>query len=245
MTTLSVVIPAKDDAEMLERCLKALTAQTRPADEIIVVDNRSTDATAAVARRHGAVVVAEERRGITAAASRGYDEARGELIARCDADSIPDPSWLARIEGFLEGRPDAVAVTGGATFYDLGPVQGWFARVFYLGAYFLSVGAAIANVPLFGSNFAMRAPLWRGISPSVPRDEPDLHDDFDLSYRIPPDQRVRYDRDLKVAISGRPFRDAHAFRLRLHRARVTLREHLPAQLPHRRWRVRLRRHRAR
>ena len=74
---------------MLERCLLALREQRRPADEIIVVDNSSTDDSAAVARRHGATVVEERRPGITAAASRGYDAATGDIVARCDAETPP------------------------------------------------------------------------------------------------------------------------------------------------------------
>jgi glycosyltransferase involved in cell wall biosynthesis len=235
MPSISVVIPAKDDAEMLERCLTALARQTRQPDEVIVIDNASSDASPAVARRHGATVIEETRPGITAAASRGYDAARGEIIARCDADSVVPPTWLAQIEERMAARPDVVAVTGPASFYDLSPVAGWFARVFYLDAYFLAVGAAVANPPLFGSNFAIRRETWAAVSDSVPRDNPDLHDDFDLSYRIPPECRVLLDRRLIVGISGRPFRDARAFGTRLRRGWVTMREHLPAQLPPVRW----------
>lgn len=53
MTTISVVIPAYNDAVMLEKVLAALTGQLRPADEIVVVDNASTDAAAQVAREAG------------------------------------------------------------------------------------------------------------------------------------------------------------------------------------------------
>jgi len=236
---ISVVIPAKNDAAMLDRCLLSLARQTLQPVEIIVVDNGSTDDTADVARRHGVTVISELRPGITAAASRGYDEATGEIIARCDADSVLARDWLARIAATFERRPELGAVTGGAIFYDLPPVADWLARVLYLGGYFLSVGAAVANPPLFGSNFAMRRSLWQQLSASVPRDQPELHDDFDLSYRIPPDVQVGYDRTLRVGISGRPFRDSRAFRRRLRMAGTTLREHLPEQLPHRRWRRRL------
>ena len=75
MTTVSVVIPVRDDAEMLARCLAALAAQTRPADEIVVVDNGSSDDSASVARSAGARVVAEATPGIPQAASTGYDAA--------------------------------------------------------------------------------------------------------------------------------------------------------------------------
>jgi len=49
LITISVVIPVYNDAEFLRTCLRALSQQRRPADEVIVVDNASTDATAAIA----------------------------------------------------------------------------------------------------------------------------------------------------------------------------------------------------
>lgn len=93
---VSVVIPVKDDAEYLRRCLAALAAQTRAPREVVVVDNGSTDASRRVARRYGARLVRERRPGIPAAASRGYDAARGRVIARLDADSVPPRDWVAR-----------------------------------------------------------------------------------------------------------------------------------------------------
>ena len=83
---VSVVIPVKDDAALLTRCLSALAAQDRPVDEIIVVDNGSSDDSADRARAAGARVVRCDDPGIPAAASAGYDAARGDLILRRDAD---------------------------------------------------------------------------------------------------------------------------------------------------------------
>jgi glycosyltransferase involved in cell wall biosynthesis len=235
---ISVVIPAKDDAEMLQRCLESLQRQNRSPDEVIVVDNASADDTAEVARRFGTRLLSEQRPGITAAASAGYDAATGDVIARCDADSVLPPDWLHRIEWMLREHPEAVAITGRGRFYDLGPLARVAADVFYMRAYFAAAGGALARVPLFGSNFAMRADAWREVSPTVPRDEVDLHDDFDLSYRLDPAMKVLYDRELVVGISGRPFSDIRAMGKRVRRAKVTVAEHLPEQSPVRRWRRR-------
>ena len=68
---VTVVIPCRDDAEFLDACLTALAAQEHPADRIVVIDNASTDASAEVARRHGADVFREELIGIWPAAARG------------------------------------------------------------------------------------------------------------------------------------------------------------------------------
>ena len=88
---LSVVIPVKDDADLLERCLTALDRQVVPALEVIVVDNGSTDHSVRVALRHGARVIVEATPGIAAAASAGYDTARGDVVVRCDADTLAPP----------------------------------------------------------------------------------------------------------------------------------------------------------
>ncbi|MCU1432036.1 MAG: glycosyl transferase family 2, partial [Actinotalea sp.] len=82
--TLSVVVPVKDDAVALRRCLRQIGRQTVEPLEVIVVDNGSRDTTAAVAREHGARVVVEAAPGIAAAASAGYDAAVGQVIVRCD-----------------------------------------------------------------------------------------------------------------------------------------------------------------
>ncbi|WOF22881.1 glycosyltransferase [Microbacterium betulae] len=238
--TISVVIPVLDDARLLERCLASLAAQTRRPDEVIVVDNGSTDDSVAVARAFGATVVHERRRGITAASSHGFDVARGTVIARCDADSLLPPTWVARIERSLASAPDAVAVTGPATFYDLHGVRGALARRIYVGGYFLSMRPLLGHNVLFGSNCAVRAHAWRALSASVPRDDSEIHDDMDLSYRLPPASRVILDRSLVVGISARPFDSLTAFGRRLSRAVHTFSLHLPQQLPHRRWTARWR-----
>ncbi|HQG71141.1 MAG TPA: glycosyltransferase family A protein, partial [Rhodoglobus sp.] len=117
MTRVSVVIPALNDSPMLANCLRALAAQTRLADEIIVVDNGSTDDTAAVALAAGALVIEEPLRGIFPATAAGFDAATGDLLARLDADSVPPADWLQRVVTAFEDDPDLAALSGPGDFY--------------------------------------------------------------------------------------------------------------------------------
>jgi glycosyltransferase involved in cell wall biosynthesis len=62
--------------------------------EVIVVDNNSTDDTAALARRHGARVLHEPQPGGCAARQRGTTDARGEIVVSTDADTVHPLDWL-------------------------------------------------------------------------------------------------------------------------------------------------------
>jgi len=223
MTRISVVIPSWNDAEMLANCLAALARQERPADEIIVVDNGSTDATAAIAAASGARVVAEPLRGTLPATAAGFDAARFPVIARLDADSVPPPDWLARIERTMETRPGIAAVTGSGDFYGAGAAVRWLGRNVYLGGYFTVIGALLGHPPLFGSNFALRSSAWQRLRGRVHRTVREVHDDFDLSFALRPDMAVLYDPELRVQISARPFDSLSGLWRRIRWAYLTLR----------------------
>jgi glycosyltransferase involved in cell wall biosynthesis len=95
---VSVVIPVRDGAVVLTRCLDALSRQENPpAFEVLVVDNGSTDASAEVAAGHPLRprVLAEPTPGSYAARNAGIRAAAGRLLAFTDADCEPEPSWLA------------------------------------------------------------------------------------------------------------------------------------------------------
>lgn len=205
MSTISVVIPCLDDADFLIVCLDAVAAQSRPADEVVVVDNGSTDGSGDVARAAGARVLLEPRRGIWPASATGFDAATGDIIARLDADSVPAPDWLERIEQRMVAPDRPAVVTNGGRFYGRNAAVRWIARNLYIGGYFTVIGGLLGHPPVFGSNYAMRADAWRRLRHLVHRDRADVHDDLDLAWWMQPGMTVVRDRRLVVAVSARPF----------------------------------------
>jgi len=94
---MSVYIPAYNSAEFLSRAIDGLLGQSLPANEILVIDDGSRDATAEIAARYPGVTLVRHphNRGLGAARNTGFSTARNELVASLDADCVPDPGWLA------------------------------------------------------------------------------------------------------------------------------------------------------
>jgi glycosyltransferase involved in cell wall biosynthesis len=233
--TVSVVVPSKNDGDLLRRCLTALAAQTRAADEIIVVDNGSTDATSAVARAAGARVIFEPEQGVLAASAAGYDAARADVIARLDADCVPGAEWVEKLVAAFGADPTLAAVTGGAHLVDgPRPLRRALPAV-YLAAYYGVLTVTLGHVPLFGSNMALRREAWESVSQRVHRHDDMVHDDLDLAFHLGEGHRIRYSRDLPMGISARPFGEGGAFATRVRRGFHTVIIHWPEQFPPFRW----------
>ncbi len=105
MTSLIIITLRR--AALLRKTLAALRRQTRPVDEIVVVDNGPDPETEAVAREHGARYVPEPRRGYGSARNRGLAEARGEVLYFLDDDCVAEPDWAKRLwEAVASGSAD-------------------------------------------------------------------------------------------------------------------------------------------
>ena len=128
MPTVTVVIPAYNAERTLGKVLDALAAQEQPVDETIVVDDGSTDGTAALAERHGARVVRTDGGGFAGAArNRGWDEATGDVVVFLDSDAVPAPGWGAGLGRALAEFPGAI-VGCARTFRGKTP-WGWVAHL--------------------------------------------------------------------------------------------------------------------
>ncbi len=100
--SISIIIPARNEEQNLPTLLRSIATQTVKPCEILVVDDGSTDRTAAVAREHGATVLASQPlpggwRGKTWACHQGAQAARGDWLLFLDADTWFEPEGLSRI----------------------------------------------------------------------------------------------------------------------------------------------------
>ncbi|WP_019398542.1 glycosyltransferase family 2 protein [Pseudoxanthomonas sp. GW2] len=115
MNSLSIILPAKNEAEGLRRTLPAIR-ELFPQAELIVVDDGSTDDTAAIAASHGARVLgAPYSMGNGAAVKRGARAASGEILVFMDADGQHDPACIPRLlDKLAEGYDMVVGARDGS-----------------------------------------------------------------------------------------------------------------------------------
>ena len=93
--TITAIVCAYNEARYLPACLFSLLSQTRPPDEILVVNNASTDDTAARASEvPGARVIEERDKGLVIARETARREARGDILVYTDADCRAPIFWL-------------------------------------------------------------------------------------------------------------------------------------------------------
>ena len=110
--TISVVIPVYNSSEYIARTIESILAQRHKPDEIIVVDNNSTDGTIEIVKKYPVTLLQEnEVQSSYAARNKGIDHARSEIIAFIDADCIAADDWLK--EGVTALQSESADLAGG------------------------------------------------------------------------------------------------------------------------------------
>ncbi len=117
---ISVIICCYNRADMLDRTLASVYAQIRPADEILLYDDGSSDHTAEVAGRHGDRIryVRSENQGIAKARTAACELAQGEFIAFLDDDDLMPADRLQNLYNCLQEHPQAVFAVGEIAYID-------------------------------------------------------------------------------------------------------------------------------
>ncbi len=150
---ISVVIPAYNEEKLIEKTLQSLSRQTFKNFEIIVVDNNSTDKTAAIAKKFGATVIREKKQGAVFAYNTGMQHSSGKIIAVTDADSRPDPYWLEKILNIFQNNK-IIALTGSVRIDNNSPLIRLIIERMYIA--FIRGHFLLRKPHLSGFNFAVR-----------------------------------------------------------------------------------------
>ena len=195
----SVVIPCYNEELYIADALKSLQKQDFKGDyEVIVVDNNSTDNTAALAKKHDAKVVHEKRPGICWARQAGTEAARGEIVISTDADTTFASTWLASIDARFLKNPKAVAVCAPCRFVD----APWWGKYYP----YLLFGAVSGISKLTGfvfyitaTNTAFKKEYWSGYNTELTQGG----DELDLLRQLRHKGKVVFSNDYVVYTSSR------------------------------------------
>jgi glycosyltransferase involved in cell wall biosynthesis len=194
---LSIIIPAYNEQNLISGCLDSVLNQTADPEtyDIVVIDNNSTDRTAAIARNKGVRVEKEPQKGYVHTIQKGVEVTEGEILAFMDADCRAPVNWVSKILRNFEETPEIVALGGKLNYFDTHPIfsQTMKSLLFFADA-------------LPGNNMAIRREILvqiGGIDPKV-----NLSVDFWLSLKLRKAGRIKIDKSLIMATSGRRFEGA-------------------------------------
>jgi len=207
--TFSIIVCAYNEEQLLPGCLRSLLRQSLPPHEIIVVNNASTDRTAAVASLAGVRVVDEPRKGLVIARETGRRAATGNVLVYVDADCRAPRDWLEHVARAFDGVHPPAAVTGPYRFYDWDVLGRVLVRIYdYTVApltHVLAQDVFGIGAVLYGGNFAVtRAALDAigGFDTSI-----EFHgEDTNLARRVSRAGRVRLSQPCWVFTSARRYK---------------------------------------
>ncbi|HEX6461962.1 MAG TPA: glycosyltransferase family 2 protein [Candidatus Saccharimonadales bacterium] len=208
--TVTIIIPAYNEAASLRACLDSCLLQTTMPDEILVIDNNSTDDTYAIAeeyrQKHPKLIklLKQPKQGLIPTRDFGFDQAKSEVLGRIDADSRLEPEWVAALKDIFKDNT-IMAATGPSYFYDSPPS---FKKIASDIHRFIThhINERIAgHKMLWGSNMALRKSAWQTIKPHTCSVK-DIIEDLDLAIHCAEaGLKMHFDERLMNSISPRRY----------------------------------------
>lgn len=212
MKTLSIVIPAYNEEKYLGACLESCLAnKTTNVIEVIVIDNASTDGTAALAQGYpGVRVVHEPRKGLTCARERGLLEAKGDLVGYIDADTRVPSGWFQRMNEVFAAADGPVCLSGPYDYYDLGPLKRVAVHIWWtvlaMPLYW------IAGYMVVGGNFVARKDALQKIG-GFDTDIAFYGEDTNIARRLHAVGKVKFSQRFRIGTSARRLQKEGLFKI--------------------------------
>ncbi|MBI2613217.1 MAG: glycosyltransferase family 2 protein [Candidatus Levybacteria bacterium] len=189
---ISVIIPVYNEEKYIGKCLESIANQIEKPDEVIVVDNNCTDRTVEIAQKFGVGVkiVKEKKQGMIFARNAGFNNAKYEIIARIDADSILPLDWIVKIKEHFKDS-NLGALSGPAAYFSW-PVFYQMSQVVTF-LFFSTVGLLFGHQMLAGPNMTLRKSLWEKVKNNVCINDKNVHEDIDISIHLAKITKIKYD----------------------------------------------------
>ena len=205
---ISLIIPTYNEEKYISGCLDSIVEQKIQPDEVILVNNNCTDKTLSIIKNYPFVrVIDEKKQGMIAARNTGFNMAKYELMARCDADTKLPPNWIARIHRNF-ARYEIDALTGPVMFYDAPIKTSIIARAY------LDMMKPIhrGGETLVGPNMIITKEIWEKVKDKVCLNDKLVHEDIDLAYHIQEmGGKIKRDNRLLVGTSSRRIKHPYSF----------------------------------
>lgn len=213
--TVSIVIPAYNEADYIEKCLRSCLSQSVLPYEVLVVDNMSIDSTPTIVRRIARqnsskvkirLLRQSKEQGIRPTRDYGFDRATGDIIGRIDADTILMDDWVSVVQDTFMENGDVSAITGPVSYHDM-PAKS-FSLKMDTRIRTLLFDISKESWFLFGTNMALRREAWRQVRSHVCMDGVTIHEDLDLSVHLSQmNMKISYIRDMIASMSARRLDD--------------------------------------
>lgn len=202
----TIVIPAYNEEDFLPATLNSLLSQTVPDAVVILVDNKSTDATKSLMEKAASdhpnrkiKILSDDRPGRIQALETGIAATETELVALCDADTIYPPHYLERAEALFDSGEDVVAAFAFGVYSAAGPFTAWFTRT--KGALVAALLRNQGHTGGYGQSFRMSVmKKTGGYAQAI---WPYTVADHELSHRVAKHGKIAYSRDHWCLTSSR------------------------------------------
>lgn len=153
---ISVYVPCYNAERTIGACLASLIAQRRKPDEILLVDDGSTDRSLDIAKRFPGVKIIQHavNKGLATARNSGIRFSKGDLVASIDSDCAADPMWLQILEAEMERDPELTGAAGAVNESERDTIPDRW-RTFHMAQHY---GQNVVENPrfLFGANTIFR-----------------------------------------------------------------------------------------
>lgn len=207
--TLSIVIPVYNEQRYLNACLASIARQSQPPDEVILVDNNSTDDSVKIAKKYKFVqLLYEKKRGVVFARNCGFNAAKSKIICRIDGDVILPSNWVSKIKKFYSNPTNEnTALSGSGNFRNVRcpRFHGWVLDQIA----FKSNRVLLGHYIMWGSNCAFPKALWPEIKSKVCV-RSDIHEDLDIAIHLHQQGTpIVFDQNLRVSAVMKRVRSKH------------------------------------